>query len=81
MATSERPSSNRGRGRPKGSTNKNELPKQVCCNLWLNEEVHERLAEISYVNMIPMTVVLKMMLNDYLRKVPENNKLELSISI
>lgn len=84
MATSKHPSGkngNRGRGRPKGSISKNKLPKQICCNLWLPEEVHNRLADISYVNMIPMTVVLKLMLNDYLRKVPENNKLELSVSI
>ena len=70
----------KGSGRPKGSKNKNKLPKQVCVNFWVNPEVHDRLAGIAYENMIPITVVLKLMLNDYLKKVPENNKLELSIS-
>jgi hypothetical protein len=70
----------KGSGRPKGSTSKNKLPKQVCVNFWVNEEVHDRLAEIAYENMIPVTVVVKLMLNDFLRKVPESNRLELSIS-
>tara|TARA_B100001250_G_scaffold414004_1_gene450188 strand:- start:500 stop:742 length:243 start_codon:yes stop_codon:yes gene_type:complete len=67
-------------GRPKGSRSQNKLPKQVCVNFWVPEEVHDRLSKIAYVNMIPITVVLKLMLNDYLRKVPENNRLELSVS-
>jgi hypothetical protein len=70
----------KGSGRPKGSTNKNKLPKQVCVNFWVNPEVHDRLVEIAYVNMIPITVVVKLMLTDFLQKVPENNKLKLSIS-